>query len=123
MDALITEEARRTHRSKGAVIEALASEALRARLFPGIAFRGADWQRRPWLVGTALDLWEIVRAYQDFGSVERMVAETDLTERQIQLALAYYQRFPEEINAAIAEDRRSLDDLRHSFPTIDVLVA
>lgn len=122
LDALITEEARRTRRSKGAVVESLADEALRARLFPGIAFRGTDWQRRPWIIGTALDVWEIIRAYQDFASVERMVAESDLTESQIQLALAYYERFPEEIDAAIADDRRSLQELRDRFPTIDVLI-
>lgn len=46
-DALIAAEARRTHRSKGAVIEGLAEEALRARMFPGIAFRGEDWDRCP----------------------------------------------------------------------------
>jgi uncharacterized protein (DUF433 family) len=122
MDALVTEEARRTRRSKGAVIEALAAEALRTRLFPGIAFRGADWERRPWLIGTAFDVWEVVRAYQDFGSVERMVAETDVSERQIRVALAYYDRFPEEIDAAIADDRRSLAELRRSFPTFDSIL-
>lgn len=123
MDAMVTEEARRTRRSKGAVIEALAAEALRTRLFPRIAFRGTDWERRPWIIGTALDIWEVIRAYQDFGSIERMVAEAALTESQIRLALAYYQRFPEDIDAAIAEDRRSLVELRRSFPTIDVLQA
>jgi uncharacterized protein (DUF433 family) len=121
LDSFVTEEARRTRRSKGAVVEALAAEGLRTRLFPGIAFRGADWERRPWIIGTGLDVWEIVRAYQDFGSFNRMVAETDLTERQIRLALAYYERFPDEIDAAIAEDRRSLDDLHERYPTIDML--
>jgi hypothetical protein len=121
MDALVTEEARRTRRSKGAVVEALAAEALRTRLFPGIAFRGTDWERRPWLIGTALDIWEVIRAYQDFGSLERTVAETDAAEAQIRLALAYYERFPDEIDAAITEDRRSLAELRRSFPAIDVL--
>jgi hypothetical protein len=46
LEALVDREARRTGRSRGAIIEALADEALRMRLFPGIAFRGADWERR-----------------------------------------------------------------------------
>lgn len=46
LDSAVTEEARRTKRSKGAVLEALAEEAMRARRFPGIAFRGDDWDRR-----------------------------------------------------------------------------
>jgi len=41
------------------------------RLFPGVAFRGADWERRAWVMGTALDVWQIVDAYRDFGSMER----------------------------------------------------
>lgn len=37
LEALVGEEANHTHRSKGAVLEALATEALKTRLFPGIA--------------------------------------------------------------------------------------
>jgi hypothetical protein len=122
LDALVTEEAQRTHRSKGAVIEGLAEEALRTRLFPGIAFRGVDWERRAWVIGTALDVWQIIRVCLDFPSVEKMAHESSLTEQQIRLARAYYERFPEEIDRAIAEDRRTLDELRARFPTIDVLV-
>ncbi|HEX3391838.1 MAG TPA: hypothetical protein VHS55_04685 [Solirubrobacteraceae bacterium] len=44
-------------------------------LFPGIAFRGADRERRAWVIGTAFDVWQIVDAYQDIGSVQRMVAD------------------------------------------------
>lgn len=94
----------------------------RTRLFPGIAFRGADWDRRPWVIGTALDVWEIIRAYQDLGSIERMLEGSYLSEAQLRVALAYYQHFPEEIDAFIAEDRRSLDEVRKEFPTIDVIL-
>lgn len=118
-DALIASEARRTHRSKGAVIEGLAEEALRARMFPGLAFRGEDWDRRPWVIGTAFDVWQIVDAHRDFGSVEAMVAEGNLSERQIRLALAYHERFPEEIEEAIALQRRSLDQLHAEYPFVD----
>lgn len=118
-DRFVTEEARRTNRSKGAVVQALAEEALRSRLFPGIAFRGEDWERRPWLLGSALDVWQVVDAFREFGSIERLVAETDVTERQVRLALAYYERFPDEIDAAIEENRAPLEGLLARFPTID----
>ncbi len=120
METLVEQEARRTGRSKGSVVEALAEEALRMRLFPGIAFRGADWERRAWVIGTALDVWQIVDAHRDIGSVERLAADGAATERQIRLALAYHERFPEEIDAAIAENRRPLSSLEEEFPSIAV---
>ncbi len=121
VDALVTEEAARTRRSKGSVVEALADEALRTRLFPGIAFRGADWDRRPWVIGTALDVWQIVEAHRDFGSVERMVEQDNLSERQVRFALSYYGRFPDEIDEAIARNHRPLAELRAQFPFIEAI--
>lgn len=120
-DVLVTAEARRTRRSKGAVIEALAEEALRTRLCPGIAFRGHDWARRAWVIGTALDVWQIIEAWQNFDSVEEMVAESDLSERHARVALAYYERFPDEIDEAVRENQLSLDELRRFYPHIDVV--
>ncbi len=99
------------------MLESLADEALRARRFPGIAFRGGDWNRRPWVIGTALDIWEVIDALRDFGTPERLLAESDLTETQLQVASAYY----EEVDSAIADNRRSLDELHREFPTIAVL--
>jgi hypothetical protein len=120
VEALVDQEAARTGRSKGAIVEALADEALRMRLFPGIAFKGADWERRSWVVGTALDVWQIVDAFQDVKSVERMAAGGSANERQIRLALDYYKRFPEEIDAAVAENRRMIEQLEEEFPFIPV---
>ncbi len=120
METLVEREARRTGRSKGAVVEALADEALRMRLFPGLAFRGTDWDRRAWVMGTAFDVWQIVEAYQDVGSVQRMAEDHSASERQIRLALAYYKQFPEEIDEAIAENTRPLEQLEREFPFIAV---
>jgi uncharacterized protein (DUF433 family) len=120
-DQLVSEEARRTRRTKGAVVEGLAEEALRARRFPGIAFRGSDWNRRPWVIGTALDIWEIVAAVRAYGTAGEMAAATDLTEPQIRVALAYYAEFAEEIDAAIAENERSLAEFQRQYPTVDTI--
>jgi uncharacterized protein (DUF433 family) len=122
-DQLVSEEAKRTRRTKGAVVEALTEEALRTRRFPGIAFRGSDWNRRPWVIGTALDVWEIVAASRSYGTPGEMVAATDLTEPHIRLALAYHAEFPEEIDAAIAENERPLAELQRQYPTIDTIDA
>jgi len=63
----------------------------------------------------------VVEGWQDFGSIERMVAETDLEEPQVRLGLAYYERFGEEIDQAIADNRQPLTALRSAFPTVDVI--
>ena len=120
-DQLVSEEAKRTRRTKGAVVEGLAEEALRTRRFPGIAFRGSDWDRRPWVIGTALDIWEIVGAARSYGTPSEMAAATDLTEPQIRVALAYSAEFPEEIDAAIADNERPLADFQRQYPTIDTI--
>ncbi len=120
METIVDVEAKRTGRSKGAIVEALADEALRMRLFPGIVFRGVDWERRAWVIGTALDVWQIVDAHRDIGSIERMAEGGSANQRQIQLALDYYELFPEEIDAAIAESRRPIEQLEEEFPFIAV---
>ena len=120
MEALVDREAKRTGRSKGAIVEALAEEALRMRLFPGVAFKGADWERRAWVVGTALDVWQIVDAHGDIHSIERMAEGGSANERQIRLARDYYEMFPEEIDAAIADNRRPIEQLEEEFPFISV---
>jgi uncharacterized protein (DUF433 family) len=121
-DRFVTAEAKRTKRSKGSVVESLAEEALKARLIPGIAFRGDDYNRRAWLIGTSLDVWQVIEAYQDFErSFERMIAETDLNERELRAAISYYERFPDEIEAFIGLNRRSLADLRAEHPHADAI--
>jgi uncharacterized protein (DUF433 family) len=119
---LITEEAKRTKRSKGSVVEALAEEALKTRLVPGIAFRGDDHNRRAWVMGTSLDVWQVVEAYKDFDEdFDRMVLETDLTKRELRTALSYYQRFPREVDEHIELDRRSVAELRAAYPHADFI--
>lgn len=120
-DELVTLEAKRTRRSKGAVVESLAEEALRARRFPGIAFRGTDWNRRPWVIGTALDIWEIIAATRGYESAHAAADATDLAESQVRLARAYYEAFAQEIDDAIADNSRPLEQLRREHPAIDTI--
>jgi len=119
-DRMVEAEARRTRRSKSAVVEALTEEAVRTRRFPGIAFRGDDARRRPWLIGTGLDIWEILQMLEDFGSLDGLVENTQLGERQVRLALAYREAYPEEIAAAIAENRRSSAEWHELYPFIEL---
>lgn len=122
-DQVVSAEARRTKRSKSAVVEAFTEETARSRRFPGIGFRGDDASRRAWVIGSGLDVWEIVHMLEDFGSLRRLVAQTHLTESQARLALAYRDEYPEEIAEAIEDNRRSLAELRTLYPFVRVAEA
>jgi len=118
-EMLVEEEARRLRRSKSAVVEAFTEETARTRRFPGIAFRGDDARRRAWVVGSGLDVWEVVQMAEDFGSLERLLTETHLGERQVRLALAYRAEYRDEIDDLVAENRRPTEELRALYPFIE----
>ena len=84
-----TEEARRTGRSRNALVEELAEEAAKTRLFPGIAFRGTP--RRAWVIGSGLDVWEIVDLARSYAGAEQQLRELHplLRERHLTLAKVY----------------------------------
>lgn len=87
--------------------------------FPGVAFRGPEHARRAWVIGTALDVWKIIGAYQARKpSLAKLLAEGDVPERQVRLALAYYGAYPEEIDRAIAENQASQEVLHLRYPTL-----
>lgn len=117
-ERLVEAEARRTRRSKSAVVEALTEEAARMRRFPGIGYRGDDPDRSPWAIGSGLDVWEIIEMLDDFGSPEALVADMPLTLAQVRLAMAYRDTYPDEIAEAIAENARPVDEVIARYPFI-----
>lgn len=122
-EKLIEAEARRTRRTKSAVVEAFTEETARTRRFPGIAFRGDDARRRAWVIGTGLDVWEIIHMLEDFGSPEALIADMPLTRAHVRLAMAYRDAYPDEIDASLADNRRPVTDVGNLFPFIDVASA
>jgi hypothetical protein len=118
-DHLVEAEAKRTRRSKSAIVEALTEEAARTRRFAGIGFRGEDAARRPWVIGSGLDVWEIIHMLEDFGSSEILIQQTQLSDRQVKLAVAYRDSYPEEIAEAIAENRRTAEQWHELYPFVE----
>jgi uncharacterized protein (DUF433 family) len=70
---------------------------------PAIARRGP--RKRAWIVGTGYEVWEVVAVLERRGSPSAVAAETGLSERQVRLALEFWERYPEEVDAALAEER------------------
>jgi hypothetical protein len=115
-ELLVRDEVRRSGRSRSAVVEELAEEAAKTRLFPGVAFRGSP--RRAWVIGTGLDVWEILELLRSYADDEPQMyaAHPRIEPRHVRLARAYSKRFPDEI-ATFAEDaRRPLDELARLYP-------
>jgi uncharacterized protein (DUF433 family) len=70
------------------------------------------------VIGTGLDVWEICQMVEEFESIDELVAETQLTERQVRLALAYREEYPEEIEEAIGENRRPPEEWQQLYPFV-----
>lgn len=119
----VQSEAQRLNRPKGAVVQAYTSEAIRMRRFPGIAFRGDDHRRRAWVIGTGLDIWEIVGLLREFGSERELATEYGLTPGQIRISLAYYNEHRDEVERQLASGRQPVQELVNRYPFIQSLEA
>lgn len=116
---LVADEVRRSGHSRSAVVEELAEEAAKARLFPGIAFRDGK-PRRAWAIGSGLDIWQIIEMIRSYrGDEESLLANHPLvTDSHLHLARAYAERFPEEIEALIEANHRPLEEIVELYPFI-----
>jgi uncharacterized protein (DUF433 family) len=119
-DHYVDEEARRTGRSKSAVVEDLAFEAAKARRFPGIVFQGEWPDREPAIAETGFEVWQLCETIANYGSIAKVVADFPLvTELHCRLARSYRDAYPDEIELAIARNNRSREELRALYPSID----
>lgn len=85
-----------------------------------IAFRGQP--PRAWVVGSGLDVWEIVellRSY-DGDAASLQMNHPLVSDRHLKLARSYSERFPTEIESLIEENHRPLDELRHLYPFLRI---
>jgi hypothetical protein len=115
-ELLVNDEVKRSGRSRSAVVEELAEEAAKTRLFPGIAFRGSP--RRAWVIGTGLDVWEILELLRSYADdAQRLISAHPMVDgHHLRLARAYGERFPDDIDTFRDETGRSLDELRRLYP-------
>lgn len=97
--------ARRQGRSPGEAGARLIEEGLRATEFAGIGFRDSLAGRQACVLGTSLAVWEVAlvaRAYA--GDATGTASHLDWPEARVRAALQYAAAFPEEIEAAIADN-------------------
>jgi uncharacterized protein (DUF433 family) len=103
---LLGERAGETSESRNALAERLLDEGLRIDRHPLIRFRtGGSGLRRPALVGTRVDIWQVIDTVRgEDGNVADAAEYLGLTEAMVRAAVDYYADFAEEIDAYRAEE-------------------
>lgn len=108
-------------RSVGSTLSLLLEEKLREEEFNHIVFRDTAAGREAFIDGTGLAAWEIVmivRAHE--GDMQRAADHLDIPIALVQAAVSYRESYPDEIEAALAEnDSYTLERLRRHLPEIE----
>ena len=83
-------------------------ERAKADRVPGITFVDGPVGRRAHVVGSGLDVFEIIRDYRSLGcDRDLLVSELDWVEpRHLDIAIAYYGAFPYEIDARLNREHQ-----------------
>ncbi len=94
-----------------ALVGRYVEEGLRYDQHPRVVFKDGPAGRRPSMVGSGLDVWEIVATVQDnHGSSSDTAEYLDVMESLVLDALRYYADYQEEIDAWIAENDRYYEE-------------
>ena len=90
--------------SKGVI--SLMEEAVRASRIPGVVFVQRRDGRRPAIAFSGLEIWEIIATWKEAEESWQGLLEAypELSENQLRAAVAYYQAYPEEIDARLARE-------------------
>lgn len=65
---------------------------------PGVHFVDGAMGRRPALLGSGLDVWEVVKVVKDSGSTAAAAEYLEMEPRLVELAVRYYGAHREEID-------------------------
>ena len=101
-DALLTslqERARERGESANALAERYLEEGLRREEHPLVAFREGAAGRRAALVGTRLDVLQVIDTLRESAnSVEATAEYLDIPEQYVRAAVRYYAEFRDEVD-------------------------
>jgi len=72
----------------------------------GIIYREGPTGPRAGIVGTGLDVWEVIATWREVDEVFEALIESypALTPSQLQVALQFYRDSPDEIDARLARE-------------------
>jgi hypothetical protein len=100
--ARLTQHARRAGLPERALAQRYLEEGLRHDAHPLIQFLDGPTGRRASMVGSGLDVWEVIATIRDNdGSVEEAASYLQIPLGLAQAAVAYYGEYRDEIDAEI----------------------
>ncbi|MGH3066387.1 MAG: DUF433 domain-containing protein [Gaiellaceae bacterium] len=89
-----------------ALVERYVEEGLRMDVHPLIHFRDGVGGRRPALLATRLDVWQVVETIrQNERSVEAAAAYLEIPVEHVRACLRYYADFQDEVDEWVARAR------------------
>jgi uncharacterized protein (DUF433 family) len=110
----LDERAHEIRETRTGLAERYVEEGLRMDEHPGVGFADGPAGRRAIVLGTGLDVWEVVDTVkQNRGSVDAAAGYLELPTGTVRIAIRYYAAFHDEIDellarrAAIAERERT----------------
>jgi len=109
--------ARRMNRTPSETAALLLEESLREAEFAYIQFRDSAAGRQAYIQGTRLAVWQVVAIVRSYGGDVGKAAEHLVwLPVQVQAALNYAEAFPEEIEAALADNDIGYEGLKRILP-------
>jgi hypothetical protein len=103
----------------------LVEEGLRRTEFAFVDFRDSAAGRQAYIQGSSLAIWEIVLLVESYeGGVAGVAAHLKWPEAKIRAAVNYARAFPQEIDAALAENNATgFEELKRMLPQAAEFVA
>jgi uncharacterized protein (DUF433 family) len=113
--------AQREGRTKAEMAAMLLERLLRLSEFPHVVIRDLGAGPEAFISGTRLRVWRIAVLAREVDWNTAWIAEyLDVPEPSIKDAVNYAEAFPEEIEAAIAENDRAFEELPRLIPNLEV---
>lgn len=108
--------ARRTHTPPRTLAQRYVEEGLRMDEHPMVRFADGPGGRRARIVGTGMDVWEIVAVVRDNdGDVQAAVDYLEMPLGLVQAAVSYYGAYPDDIDEWIDLNEREVRQAHGSW--------